>query len=89
MTIVFKSEDSSSVCYTVTEGLVKPVTPELSKQLKEKEEKKSRLEEEIRRNTSNLHELAKSLAYENNGKNHLDCNASASTTVESVIIDCT
>ncbi|XP_014482481.1 PREDICTED: uncharacterized protein LOC106748466 [Dinoponera quadriceps] len=61
LTFVFKSEDSSSVCYTVSRGLVKPESPETTKKRKEMEEKKANLETEIRKNTSNLYELAKTL----------------------------
>ncbi|XP_011690655.1 PREDICTED: uncharacterized protein LOC105451724 isoform X2 [Wasmannia auropunctata] len=61
LTFVFKSEDSSSVFYTVTAGLSKPAAPEASKQRKEKAEKILNLESEIRRNTPNLYELAKTL----------------------------
>ena len=63
MTFVFKSEDSSSVFYTVSAGLIKPAAPETTKRLKEKEEKKCNLETEIRRNTSNLYELAKTIGF--------------------------
>lgn len=61
---VFKSEDSSSVLYTISAGLVKPATPEATKELKEREEKKCNLETEIRRNTSHLYELAKTIVHE-------------------------
>lgn len=40
---------------------MKPIDPETSKVRKEKEEKKLNLEKEIRKNTSYLYELAKSL----------------------------
>ncbi|XP_020283185.1 tRNA-splicing endonuclease subunit Sen15-like [Pseudomyrmex gracilis] len=63
ITFVFKSEDSSSVFYTVTEGLVKPISPEVSQKLKEKAIKKQELEKEIRKNISHLYELAKSLSH--------------------------
>ncbi|XP_011863127.1 PREDICTED: tRNA-splicing endonuclease subunit Sen15-like [Vollenhovia emeryi] len=61
LTFVFKSQDSSSVFYTVSAGLSKPVAPDASKLQKEKEEKILNLEKEIRRNTPNLYELAKTL----------------------------
>lgn len=77
LTFVFKSEDSSSVYYTVSADLVKPAAPEVTKQLKEKEDKKSNLETEIRRNTTNLYELAKSLVDKTN-----DCNTDLNSTIE-------
>lgn len=61
ITLVFKLEDSTSIIYKATKGLVKPIDPETSKLMKEKEEKKLNLEKEIRKNTSYLYELAKSL----------------------------
>ncbi|KAK2585748.1 hypothetical protein KPH14_010359 [Odynerus spinipes] len=61
LTFVFKATDSTSVCYRASAGLVKPVAPELTKQLKEKEDKRMLLEKNIRKNTSNLYELAKSI----------------------------
>ncbi|XP_006621914.1 uncharacterized protein LOC102670720 [Apis dorsata] len=61
ITFVFKLEDSTSIIYKATKGLVKPIDPETSKLMKEKEEKKLNLEKEIRKNTSYLYELAKSL----------------------------
>lgn len=66
VTFVFKSADSTSIIYKASKGLVKPMAPETSKLIKEKEEKKSNLEKEIRKNTSYLYELAKSLNTENN-----------------------
>lgn len=85
MTFVFKSEDSSSVIYTVSAGLSKPVAPEVSKQRKEKAEKILNLESEIRRNTSNLYELAKTLdsTHESSSQN---CNPDLNT-IESSNID--
>ncbi|XP_076649470.1 tRNA-splicing endonuclease subunit Sen15 [Halictus rubicundus] len=68
ITFVFKSEDSTSIIYKVTKGLVKPTSPEVTKLMKEKEEKKLDLEKEIRKNTSNLYELAKSLNSDNTDK---------------------
>ncbi|XP_003705660.2 tRNA-splicing endonuclease subunit Sen15 [Megachile rotundata] len=65
ITFVFKSSDSTSIIYKASRGLVKPMAPEMSKLLKEKEEKKSNLERDIRKNTSYLYELAKSLNTEN------------------------
>lgn len=62
LTFVFKSEDSSSVFYTVNTGLVKPTAPEVTRQLKEKEERRTNLKAEIRRNTANIYELAKNSA---------------------------
>lgn len=44
------------------------MTPEATKLMKEKEERKSSLEKEIRKNTSNLYELAKSLSTESSDK---------------------
>lgn len=44
------------------------MAPETTKLMKEKEERKSNLEKEIRKNTSNLYELAKSLNAENSDK---------------------
>ncbi|XP_076622849.1 uncharacterized protein LOC143351374 [Colletes latitarsis] len=69
VTFVFKSEDSTSVIYKATKGLVRPMAPEATKLMKEKEEKKAQLEKEIRKNTSNLYELAKSLNTENSDQN--------------------
>ncbi|KAL0105451.1 hypothetical protein PUN28_016842 [Cardiocondyla obscurior] len=59
LTFVFKSEDSSSVFYTVNAGLSKPAAPEVSKLQKEKTEKKLNLESEVRRNIPNIYELAR------------------------------
>lgn len=84
LTFVFKAEDSSSVYYTVNAGLLKPAAPELTKQLKEKEEKKFNLETEIRKNTSNLYELAKTLIDKNNDQS---CSPATDTTVVSANID--
>lgn len=78
LTFVFKSEDSSSVLYTISTGLIKPAAPEATKQLKEKEEKKYNLETEIRRNTSNLYELAKTIVFAHETK---DQNSSAGPSV--------
>lgn len=64
VTFVFKAADSTSVMYRASKGLVKPMAPELTKLIKEKEEKKLNLEKEIRKNTSHLYELAKSLTTE-------------------------
>ncbi|XP_072767652.1 tRNA-splicing endonuclease subunit Sen15 [Anoplolepis gracilipes] len=80
LTLVFKSEDSSSVQYTISAGLVKPAAPEATKQLKEREEKKYNLETEIRRNTSNLYELAKTIVHETKDQNS---NSDSGTVVES------
>ena len=68
ITFVFKSEDSNSIIYKVSKGLAKPMTPEATKLMKQKEERKSNLEKEIRKNTSNLYELAKSLSTESSDK---------------------
>nr|XP_031828210.1 uncharacterized protein LOC116425117 [Nomia melanderi] len=68
VTFVFKSPDSTSIIYKVSRGLVKPMSPETTKLMKEKEEKKLELEKEIRKNTSNLYELAKSLNSDNINK---------------------
>lgn len=62
---VFKEGDSSSVYYRVSAGLVKPMAPEVTKQLKQIEDKRTGLEKEIRKNTSNLYELAKSISTNN------------------------
>ncbi|KYN04214.1 PREDICTED: tRNA-splicing endonuclease subunit Sen15-like [Cyphomyrmex costatus] len=88
LTFVFKSEDSSSVFYTVTTGLSKPATPETSKQQKEKAEKILNLESEIRRNTSNLYELAKTLdsSHETSEQIDLDTTNSLNTEHSSVKI---
>ncbi|XP_011148488.1 uncharacterized protein LOC105188628 [Harpegnathos saltator] len=85
LTFIFKSEDSSSISYTVTKGLIKPASPETTKQRKEKEEKKYELEIEIRKNTSHLYELAKSLC-ENKDQN---CNDMSESSGESVNTDST
>lgn len=61
MILVFIEGDSTSVYYCVSAGLVKPSSPEQSKEFKQKEEKKTELEIEIRKNTSNLYELATSV----------------------------
>lgn len=86
LTFVFKSEDSSSVFYTVSAGFSKPAAPEASKQRKEKTEKILNLEREIRRNTPNLYELAKTLdsAHEINNQNY---NPDLNTATESSNID--
>ncbi|XP_012220150.1 tRNA-splicing endonuclease subunit Sen15-like [Linepithema humile] len=82
LTFVFKSEDGSSVYYTVSADLVKPAAPEVTKQLKEKEDKKSNLETEIRRNTTYLYELAKSLADQtNDSKTDLDSTVGTSKQI--------
>lgn len=44
------------------------MAPEATKLMKEKEEKKSQLEKEIKKNTSNLYELAKSLNAEDSNR---------------------
>ncbi|XP_012268176.2 uncharacterized protein LOC105693073 [Athalia rosae] len=61
---VFKDGDSTSVYYTVTAGLVKPLSPEQSKEFKRHQGKKAELESEIRKNASNLYELAMSVKSE-------------------------
>lgn len=66
ITLVFKLEDSTSIIYKASKGLVKPIDPETTKLMKEKEEKKLNLEKEIRKNTSYLYELAKSLDKDTN-----------------------
>lgn len=66
MIFVFKSADSTSVFYRVSAGLIKPLSPEIRKQLKEKEDKRIFLERNIKKNTSNLYELAKSINPKNN-----------------------
>ncbi|EZA50466.1 hypothetical protein DMN91_009813 [Ooceraea biroi] len=84
LTFVFKSEDSSSVFYTVSAGLVKPAAPEVTRQLKEKEERRSNLEAEIRRNTSNVYELAKSSTLRRKSDDQ-SRNPGPSTSLESII----
>ena len=56
----FRGGDSTTVYYRVTKGLVKPIPPDETKLIKEEENKKYELEQEIRRNTSILYEVAKS-----------------------------
>ena len=82
VTFVFKSADSTSIIYKASKGLVKPVAPETTKLMKEKEEKKLNLEKEIRKNTSYLYELAKSLNTENtdNTENKKDTSPSTSNS---------
>ncbi|KAG7187641.1 hypothetical protein KM043_016700 [Ampulex compressa] len=82
ITFVFKSEDTSSVSYRVSAGLVKPLAPEVTKRLREKEEKRMCLEKEIRRNTCNLYELAKSAA-----ENDANVEPSTSTNSEETSVD--
>ncbi|XP_015188585.1 PREDICTED: uncharacterized protein LOC107072841 [Polistes dominula] len=65
ITFVFRSTDSTSVFYSVSTGLVKPISPAMRKLLREKEEKKIALEKNIKKNTTNLYELAKSINAEN------------------------
>jgi len=84
LTFVFKSEDSSSVFYTVSAGLSKPAAPEVSKQRKEKAEKLLNLESEIRRNIPHLYELAKSLGSTHETSNQ-NCNPDSNTTESSNI----
>lgn len=71
ITFVFKSEDSTSIIYKASKGLVKPIAPETTKLMKEKEERKFGLEKEIRKNTSHLYELAKSLDTEHINKDDI------------------
>lgn len=59
---------------------MKPMSPETSKRRKEEEEKKSNLETEIRKNTSHLYELAKSLSESSDQS----CNANSDTSAESI-----
>ncbi|XP_011644805.1 tRNA-splicing endonuclease subunit Sen15-like [Pogonomyrmex barbatus] len=86
LTIVLKFEDSSSIFYTVTTGLLKPATPEASKQQKEKVEKILNLESEIQRNTLHLYELAKTLASTRETSDQT-CNSNLGATVESSSLD--
>lgn len=44
--------------YSICSGIVKPISPEESKVLKQKEDKKFDLDREINRNTSNLYDRA-------------------------------
>ncbi|CAK9797926.1 hypothetical protein ANTQUA_LOCUS1434 [Anthophora quadrimaculata] len=81
VTFVFKGEDSTSIIYRVSKGLVKPMSPETTKLMKEKEEKKFNLEKEIRKNTSYLYELAKSLNKEDTDTN-VDLSASSSSKTD-------
>ncbi|KOX77706.1 tRNA-splicing endonuclease subunit Sen15 [Melipona quadrifasciata] len=74
ITLVFKLEDSTSIIYKVSKGLVKPASPGKTKLMKEKEEKKLNLEKEIRKNTSYLYELAKSLNTEDANKDDSNIN---------------
>ena len=74
ITLVFKLEDSTSIIYKVSKGLVKPVSPAKTKLMKEKEEKKLNLEKEIRKNTLYLYELAKSLNTEDANKDDSNIN---------------
>lgn len=64
--LVFKEGDSTSVYYKVSGSLIKPLSPEESKKAKLKDEKKFDLERDIKRHTSNLFEMAKSLSKKNN-----------------------
>ncbi|XP_003396761.1 uncharacterized protein LOC100648514 [Bombus terrestris] len=83
ITLVFKLEDSTSIIYKVSKDLVKPVDPKRTKLMKEKEEKKSNLEKEIKKNTSYLYELAKSLTAGNaNEDKDTDVSHSSKTTAE-------
>ncbi|XP_017759824.1 PREDICTED: uncharacterized protein LOC108550580 [Eufriesea mexicana] len=84
ITFVFKLEDSTSIIYKASKGLIKPVDPETTKLLKEKEEKKLNLEKEVRKNTSHLYELAKSLNTKetDNHVNNADVNNSNKTMNE-------
>lgn len=81
--------DSTSVFYRVSAGLIKPLSPEIRKQLKEKEDKKILLERNIKKNTSNLYELAKSINPENNDllstSSNEDRNEKANSETMSVI----
>ncbi|XP_046734437.1 uncharacterized protein LOC124404391 isoform X1 [Diprion similis] len=61
LTLVFVEGDSTSIYYCVSAGLVKPASPEQSKKYKKRQEKKIELESEIRKNASNLYELATSV----------------------------
>lgn len=56
------------------------MAPETTKLMKEKEEKKSNLEKEIRKNTSYLYELAKSLNTEKTDKTENKKDTSPSTS---------
>lgn len=76
ITLVFKLEDSTSIIYKASKGLVKPIDPETTKLMKEKEEKKLNLEKEIRKNTSYLYELAKSLDKDINKDTNKDSDVS-------------
>ncbi|XP_014218823.1 uncharacterized protein LOC106647081 [Copidosoma floridanum] len=57
-TFVFKDGDTTSVYYSISAGIVKPIAPEETAVIKQKEEKKFALEREINRNTANLYERA-------------------------------
>ncbi|XP_011494848.1 PREDICTED: tRNA-splicing endonuclease subunit Sen15-like [Ceratosolen solmsi marchali] len=57
-TFVFKEGDTTSVYYSVCTGIIKPITPNETIILKQKENKKFELEKEINRNIANLYERA-------------------------------
>ncbi|XP_058793191.1 uncharacterized protein LOC131665356 [Phymastichus coffea] len=63
-TFVFKEGDTSSVYYSIRSGITKLVSPEETKDLRQKAMKKFKLEREITRNTANLYERALLLAME-------------------------
>lgn len=60
-TFAFRGGDSTTVYYNVSSGLIKPISPEETKLIKQKEENKFKLYQEIRKNTTILYEIAKSL----------------------------
>ncbi|OXU30752.1 hypothetical protein TSAR_013218 [Trichomalopsis sarcophagae] len=57
-TFVFKEGDTTSVYYSISSGIVKAISPEETKTLRQKLEKKIELNKEISRNTANLYERA-------------------------------
>lgn len=60
--------DTTSVYYSVCSGIAKLISPEETKELRQKERKKFELEREIQRNTANLYERALLLARENHDR---------------------
>ncbi|KAK0095329.1 hypothetical protein PV326_008648 [Microctonus aethiopoides] len=65
-TLVVKSGESTSIFYEVTRGMKKPLGPHEVGEKREKHRRKLVLEREIKRNSRNLYELAKSNDEENN-----------------------
>ncbi|XP_047368044.1 uncharacterized protein LOC124956370 isoform X1 [Vespa velutina] len=84
---VFKSMDSTSVFYRTSAGLIKPLSPLLRKRLKEKEDKRITLERNIKKNTSNLYELAKSINPRDNDHQSSSESKNDETNSETSIIE--